>query len=157
MHNLTIAQMITMLRTKECSSVELTDHFLKRIDALDPNYNSFVTVTAERARAQAAAADSKLATGDAPPLCGVPIAHKDIFCTEGVRTSCGSKMLDNFVPPYSATIVDNLKNAHTVCLGKLNMDEFAMGSSNETSYYGPVKNPWDTGKFVWHHWHQAHL
>ncbi len=144
MHNLTIAQMITMLRTKECSSMELTDHFLKRIEALDPNYNSFVTVTAERARAQAAAADSKLAAGDAPPLCGVPIAHKDIFCTEGVRTSCGSKMLDNFIPPYNATIVDNFKNTHTVCLGKLNMDEFAMGSSNETSYYGPVKNPWDT-------------
>ena len=144
MHNLTIAQMISMLKNKECSSAELTQHFLNRIATLDPNYNSFVTVTRDQALKQAKNADDRLAKGDAHPLCGIPIAHKDIFCTEGVRTSCGSKMLDNFVPPYNATVVQNYQDAGMVVLGKLNMDEFAMGSSNETSYYGPVKNPWDT-------------
>lgn len=144
MHNLTIAQLISKLTQKECTSVEMTEHFLNRIDAIDPGLNSFVTVTREQALAEAKAADAQLAKGDAHPLCGIPIAHKDIFCTNGIRTSCGSKMLDNFIPPYDATIVENYKKAGVVTLGKLNMDEFAMGSSNETSYYGPVKNPWDT-------------
>ena len=144
MHANTIAQIARDLRNKEYSSEELTQHYLDRIQRLDPNYNSFISVTAEQALEQARAADKQLSEGNDNPLCGVPIAHKDIFCTDGVRTSCGSKMLDNFVPPYDATVVENYKNAGAVSLGKLNMDEFAMGSSNETSFYGPVKNPWDT-------------
>ncbi len=145
MHQLTIAEIIRGLRDKQFSSVEITRHLLDRIGQLDGNYNSFITVTEELALQQAAAADRRLAAGEAPALCGVPIAHKDIFCTSGVRTSCGSKMLDNFVPPYDATVVEKLNAAGAVTLGKTNMDEFAMGSSNETSYYGPVKNPWNTG------------
>ena len=145
MHTKTIAELTQMLRRREVSSQELTRHFLDRIDRLDERYNSFITVTREQALAQARAADERLAAGDAPALCGLPIAHKDIFCTTGVRTSCGSKMLDTFIAPYDATIVENYQRAGAVMLGKTNMDEFAMGSSNETSYYGPVKNPWDTG------------
>lgn len=142
MHNLTIAQMIRELRQKTFSSAELTEHFLGRIERLDNQYNSFVSITREQALQQARQADARLAAGNAPALCGIPLAHKDIFCTNGVRTSCGSKMLDNFVPPYDATIVENYLRDGVVMLGKTNMDEFAMGSSNETSYYGPVKNPW---------------
>ncbi|GAB3094117.1 Asp-tRNA(Asn)/Glu-tRNA(Gln) amidotransferase subunit GatA [Aestuariicella hydrocarbonica] len=144
MHNLTIAELIHGLRNQEFSSVELTRHYLDRIARLDSRYNSYITVTEDIALAQAKAADERLATGDAPALCGVPIAHKDIFCTNGIRTSCGSKMLDNFIPPYDATVVENYRNAGAVMLGKVNMDEFAMGSSNESSFYGPVKNPWNT-------------
>lgn len=144
MHANTIAQIARDLRNKEYSSEELTQHYLDRIQRLDPNYNSFISVTQEQALEQARAADQALSEGSDNPLCGVPIAHKDIFCTNGVRTSCGSKMLDNFVPPYNATVVENYNQAGAVSLGKLNMDEFAMGSSNETSFYGPVKNPWDT-------------
>ncbi|WP_439133172.1 Asp-tRNA(Asn)/Glu-tRNA(Gln) amidotransferase subunit GatA [Pseudomaricurvus sp.] len=144
MHNLTIAELIKGLRNKDFSSVELTRHYLDRIARLDSRYNSFITVTEDIAMAQAKAADERLALGDAPALCGVPIAHKDIFCTNGIRTSCGSKMLDNFIPPYDATVVENYRNAGAVMLGKVNMDEFAMGSSNESSFYGPVKNPWNT-------------
>ncbi|WP_347332751.1 Asp-tRNA(Asn)/Glu-tRNA(Gln) amidotransferase subunit GatA [Marinimicrobium locisalis] len=145
MHQHTIAQLVQGLRDREYSSVELTRHYLDRVKRLDGTYNSFITVTEERALAQAEKADERLAQGSAPALCGVPIAHKDIFCTLGVRTSCGSKMLDNFIAPYNATIVENYEAAGAVMLGKTNMDEFAMGSSNETSFYGPVKNPWDTG------------
>jgi len=144
MHHLSITELAKGLRDKTFSSVELTEHFLARIKRLDGELNSFVTVTEERALTQAQAADEALAKGANHPLCGIPIGHKDIFCTTGVRTSCGSKMLENFVPPYNATIVDNFQQAGVVVLGKLNMDEFAMGSSNETSYFGPVKNPWDT-------------
>ena len=142
MHNLTIAELIKGLQSKEFSSVELTQHFLDRIGSLNPAYNAVITVTAEQALKAAAEADARLAAGNAPALCGVPILHKDIFCTNGVRTSCGSKMLDNFIPPYNATVVENFEQAGAVVLGKTNMDEFAMGSSNETSFYGPVKNPW---------------
>ena len=144
MHNRTLAELAQALRNKEYSSVELTRHFLDRIGRLDARLNSFITVTEESALDAAAAADSRLSSGNAPALTGVPFAHKDIFCTEGTKTSCGSKMLDNFIAPYDATCVTKLKAAGTVMLGKTNMDEFAMGSSNETSYYGPVRNPWDT-------------
>jgi aspartyl-tRNA(Asn)/glutamyl-tRNA(Gln) amidotransferase subunit A len=144
MHNLTIAELVAGLRRRDFTSQELTRHFLARIERLDPRLNSFITVTAERALADAAAADATLARGEGGPLTGVPIAHKDIFCTKGVRTSCGSRMLDSFVAPYDATVVERLAAAGVVVLGKTNMDEFAMGSSNETSYYGPVRNPWDT-------------
>jgi len=146
MHTRTIAQLSKALREKEISSEELTRHFLDRIDSLDSSINAFITVTAEQAIAQARAADIEIAAGEGGPLTGVPIAHKDIFCTEGVKTSCGSKMLDNFVSPYDATVVARLKAAGTVMLGKTNMDEFAMGSSSETSWYGPVRNPWNTDK-----------
>ncbi|HZF28312.1 MAG TPA: Asp-tRNA(Asn)/Glu-tRNA(Gln) amidotransferase subunit GatA [Gammaproteobacteria bacterium] len=143
MHTRTLAQLVQDLRARRVSATELTQHFLGRIERFAPALNAFVTVTAEQALAQAATADRRLAAGDAPPLAGVPIAHKDIFCTAGVKTSCGSKMLDNFVAPYDATVVERLAAAGAVMLGKTNMDEFAMGSSSETSYYGPVKNPWD--------------
>jgi aspartyl-tRNA(Asn)/glutamyl-tRNA(Gln) amidotransferase subunit A len=144
MHNQTLTQLSAALHKREISSVELTRHFLQRIERFDRDLNSFITVTPERALAQAAAADERLAKGDATPLTGIPLAQKDIFCTLGVRTSCGSKMLDNFIAPYNATVVETLDQAGMVMLGKTNMDEFAMGSSNETSFYGPVKNPWDT-------------
>ncbi|MCI0653532.1 MAG: Asp-tRNA(Asn)/Glu-tRNA(Gln) amidotransferase subunit GatA [Methylococcaceae bacterium] len=143
MQNKTLAELSRGLREKQFSSLELTEHFLRRIRRHDPSLNAFVTVTEEQALQQAKAADLALASGQAGPLTGIPIAHKDIFCTLGVRTSCGSKMLDNFISPYNATVVERFNQAGTVMLGKLNMDEFAMGSSNETSYYGPVKNPWD--------------
>jgi aspartyl-tRNA(Asn)/glutamyl-tRNA(Gln) amidotransferase subunit A len=143
MHNKTIAELSQGLRDKAFSSVELTEHFLARIRQNDARLNAFVTVTAERALEQARAADARIAAGQAAPLTGIPIAQKDIFCTQGVRTSCGSKMLDNFVAPYNATVVERFERAGAVMPGKLNMDEFAMGSSNETSHYGPVKNPWD--------------
>ena len=128
----------------EFSSEELTRACLARVGALDRQLNSFITVTGEQALAQARAADARLRAGEAGPLTGIPFAHKDIFCTEGIRTSCGSRMLDNFVAPYDATVTQKLKAAGAVMIGKTNMDEFAMGSSNETSFYGPVKNPWDT-------------
>jgi aspartyl-tRNA(Asn)/glutamyl-tRNA(Gln) amidotransferase subunit A len=142
MHNLTIAELVKGLQSKEFSSIELTQHFLDRIMTLNPVYNAVITITAENALKTAAVADKRLAAGNAPALCGVPILHKDIFCTRGVRTSCGSKMLDNFIPPYNATVVENFERDGVVVLGKTNMDEFAMGSSNETSFYGAVINPW---------------
>jgi len=143
MHRRTIAELASDLRARRISATELTSHFLERIGKLDPALNAFVTVTASEALAQAAAADRRLAKGEATLLTGIPLAHKDIFCTAGVKTSCGSRMLDNFVAPYDATVVERLTQAGAVMLGKTNMDEFAMGSSNETSFYGPVKNPWD--------------
>lgn len=142
MHNKTIAELAKGLRSGEFSSVELTSAFLDRIKQHSV-LNAYVTVTEDLALQQAKAADAKLATGDAELLTGIPIAQKDIFCTEGVKTTCGSLMLDNFIAPYNATVIDKFNNAGAVMLGKLNMDEFAMGSSNETSYYGAVKNPWD--------------
>jgi aspartyl-tRNA(Asn)/glutamyl-tRNA(Gln) amidotransferase subunit A len=142
MYNLTIAELAKGLRSGKFSSLELTTVFLNRIKK-HPELNAFITITEATALESAKAADIRLAKGDAGLLTGIPIAHKDIFCTDGIKTSCGSKMLDNFIAPYNATIVEKLTDAGAVMLGKLNMDEFAMGSSNETSYYGPVKNPWD--------------
>ncbi|WP_448507636.1 Asp-tRNA(Asn)/Glu-tRNA(Gln) amidotransferase subunit GatA [Immundisolibacter sp.] len=139
----TLTEQAAALRRGDYSATELTAAYLARIDARDNALNAFVTVTAEAAIQAAAAADAALASGCAGPLAGIPIAHKDIFCTDGVRTSCASRMLDNFIAPYDATVVERLAAAGAVMLGKTNMDEFAMGSSNETSFYGPVRNPWD--------------
>ncbi len=143
MHNMSIAELGLGLRSKTFSSRELTEHFLRRIATLNPRYNAVITVTEESALASAERSDEQLRNGAGGDLCGIPMLHKDIFCTRNVRTSCGSKMLDNFIPPYDATVVENFADAGAVMLGKTNMDEFAMGSSNETSFYGPVKNPWD--------------
>jgi aspartyl-tRNA(Asn)/glutamyl-tRNA(Gln) amidotransferase subunit A len=142
----TLTELAGELEAGRFSSVELTRHYLERIARLDSGYNSFITVTPERALAQAARADARRRAGDATVLTGLPIAHKDIFCTAGIRTSCGSRMLDNFIAPYDATVVARLDAAGTVTLGKTNMDEFAMGSSCETSFYGPTRNPWDPGR-----------
>jgi aspartyl-tRNA(Asn)/glutamyl-tRNA(Gln) amidotransferase subunit A len=146
LHDLSIGELADRLAAKQISSVELTRHFLARIERLNPSLNALITLTVEQALESAAAADRRLDAGERGPLLGIPLIHKDIFCTDGVRTSCGSRMLDNFIAPYDATVVARLKSAGGVMLGKANMDEFAMGSSNETSYYGPVKNPWDTTK-----------
>jgi aspartyl-tRNA(Asn)/glutamyl-tRNA(Gln) amidotransferase subunit A len=146
LHTLSVGELARRLAAREISSVELARHFLARIERLNPSLNAVITLTADQALEAARAADRRLAAGERGRLLGIPLIHKDIFCTEGVRTSCGSRMLDNFISPYDATIVAKLKGAGTVMLGKSNMDEFAMGSSNETSYYGPVRNPWDTTK-----------
>jgi aspartyl-tRNA(Asn)/glutamyl-tRNA(Gln) amidotransferase subunit A len=138
----TLAQQAKLLQNKSISSRELTQHYLDRIRTLDPDINSYITVTEEQALAQADKADMALAKGQTGTLTGIPIAHKDIFCTQGVKTTCGSKMLDNFIAPYDATVVEKYQHAGAVMLGKTNMDEFAMGSSNETSYFGKVHNPW---------------
>ena len=142
-HTKSVTELSAMLQAGEVSSVELTRYFLDRIKNSDEKLNSFISVCEEQALAQAKESDEKLKAGNAPALTGVPIAHKDIFCTDGVKTSCASKMLDNFISPYDATVVKNMREAGVVMLGKTNMDEFAMGSSNETSYYGAVKNPWN--------------
>ncbi len=142
MHDKSVSDLQRGLRTGEFSSVELVETCLARIEALDGRLNSLITVTGERALGQARAADKRLATGDAGPLTGIPLMHKDILCTRGVRTSCGSRMLDNFIAPYDATVVERLDAAGMCMLGKTNMDEFAMGSSTESSYYGPTRNPW---------------
>jgi len=145
MHEKSIAELCLGLKNKQYSSLELTQAYLTRIQSLDAHLNAFITVTEDQALAAARKADVRLAQADATPLTGIPIPQKDIFCTSGVRSSCGSRMLDNFISPYDATVVERFHQAGAVMLGKLNMDEFAMGSSNETSYYGPVRNPWDTG------------
>src|SRR5687768_14455520 len=146
LHDSTAAELGRGLAARQYSSVEVTRHFLDRIGRANASLNAFVTVTAERALEDARRADARIARGEGGPLTGVPLAHKDIFCTSGILTSCGSRMLANFVAPYDATVVERLDAAGMVLLGKTNMDEFAMGSSNETSFYGPVKNPWDTAK-----------
>ncbi|OYT94298.1 MAG: Asp-tRNA(Asn)/Glu-tRNA(Gln) amidotransferase GatCAB subunit A, partial [Pseudomonas sp. PGPPP3] len=146
MQQLTLAEIARALAAKEFSASELSSHLLARIKTLDPQLNSFISLTEELAMSQAKAADARRAAGESGALLGAPLAHKDLFCTQGIRTSCGSKILDNFKAPYDATVVDKLAAAGTVTLGKLNMDEFAMGSSNESSYYGAVKNPWDLSR-----------
>src|SRR5712675_120203 len=143
MYSQTVAQLSRGLQQREFSATELARSLLARIEGAQGALNAFISVDTETALAAAAAADRQLAACGAPPLTGVPIAHKDIFCTSGSRTTCGSKMLANFVSPYDATVVARLRAAGVVVLGKTNMDEFAMGSSNETSYFGPVRNPWD--------------
>ena len=142
-HARTLTGLAAGLAAGEFTSVELTQALLSRIEAHDGALNAFVTVTADAALAAAARADEARAAGTGGPLNGLPIVHKDIFCTAGVRTTCGSRMLENFISPYDATVVERLAAAGAVVLGKTNMDEFAMGSSNETSYFGPVHNPWD--------------
>lgn len=143
LHTLTLSQMQKALQAGEASSRELTDHCLARIDALNPELNALLQVDANGARAAADAADTARAAGNAGPLTGLPMAHKDIFCTEGLKTTCGSRMLENFVAPYNATVVERLNDAGMVMVAKANMDEFAMGSSNENSYFGAVGNPWN--------------
>ncbi|MCP5426601.1 MAG: Asp-tRNA(Asn)/Glu-tRNA(Gln) amidotransferase subunit GatA [Gammaproteobacteria bacterium] len=143
MHDKTIAQLSAGLAAGKFSSAELVRALLERIERFNGTLNAFITVTADQALAQAQAADQRRAAGQGGPLTGIPIAHKDIFCTLGVKTSCGSRMLDNFIAPYNATVVEKFDAAGVVMLGKTNLDEFAMGSSTETSYYGPVRNPWD--------------
>jgi len=146
MINSGLRELSAALSAKTISAVELCKLFLARIEQRNPALNAFVTTDPDKTLALAKAADGRRAAGETGALLGMPIAHKDIFCTEGWRTTCGSKMLANFISPYDATVVQRFKQAGTVMLGKLNMDEFAMGSSNETSHFGPVKNPWDTSR-----------
>src|SRR4051812_23135447 len=140
--DLTIAEARDGLRAKEFSAVDLTMAHLHAIEALNPRLNAFVTVSHARAVDQARAADAALAAGQGRALTGIPLAIKDLFCTEGVRTTAGSRILGNFVPPYESTVTAQLRRDGAVFLGKANLDEFAMGSSNLTSAYGPVGNPW---------------
>jgi aspartyl-tRNA(Asn)/glutamyl-tRNA(Gln) amidotransferase subunit A len=147
MINKSLKQLAQALAAKQISSVELATLFLDRIERLNPTLNAFVTVDREKSLKMAVAADARIAAGTASPLTGIPIAQKDIFCAEGWRTTCGSKMLANFISPYDATVIHKMHaEAGLVSLGKTNMDEFAMGSSNETSFFGPVRNPWDTAR-----------
>jgi aspartyl-tRNA(Asn)/glutamyl-tRNA(Gln) amidotransferase subunit A len=142
-YNLTIAQAQQLLRSRSLSAVELTRACLERIATLEPRLNAFITVCADQALEQAAAADRRLAAPQAPPLCGIPLAIKDIYATRGVRTTCASRILENFVPPFDATVIARLREQGAVFLGKTNMDEFAMGSSTENSAFGPTRNPYD--------------
>jgi aspartyl-tRNA(Asn)/glutamyl-tRNA(Gln) amidotransferase subunit A len=139
----TLAELAAGLAARKYSAAELARDTLARVERMQPRLNALISVTGEAAMQAATVADRRLAAGEAGPLTGIPMIHKDIFCTEGVLTTCGSRMLSNFVSPYDATVVTKLKHAGMVMIGKANMDEFAMGSSNETSFYGPVKNPWD--------------
>ncbi len=143
LHRSTLTELAAGLRARKFSSFELVSELLARIEKSQGALNAFISVTRDAALADARGADLALGSGSGGALAGVPIAHKDIFCTQGVRTTCGSRMLDNFISPYDATVVAKLKRAGAVMLGKTNMDEFAMGSSNETSFYGPVRNPWN--------------
>ena len=146
MHKKTLAELSKDLKKGTYSSVELTQHFLDRMKQSDNQLNSFITITEELALSQARDADKLRQSGTATTLTGIPLGHKDIFCTEGIKTTCGSKMLANFIPPYNACVIEKLNAAGCVSLGKTNMDEFAMGSSSENSYFGPCKNPWDTDR-----------
>ena len=143
MYKSTLAQLSIALESKKISSEELTRLYIERCNKHNNSLNCFITITEEEALKKARQADKKRASGDYNLLTGIPIAQKDIFCTNGIKTTCGSKMLDNFVAPYDATLIKKMNDAGLIMLGKTNMDEFAMGSSNETSFYGPVKNPWD--------------
>ena len=138
-----VNEILNAIKDKKVSAVELTNYYLDKIKINDEILNSFITVTEDFALNQAKKIDKDIAKNKIKPLSGLPIAQKDIFCTKDIRTTCGSKMLDSFISPYDATVIDKLNKAGTIMLGKTNMDEFAMGSSNETSFYGPVKNPWN--------------
>ncbi|HEY9118794.1 MAG TPA: Asp-tRNA(Asn)/Glu-tRNA(Gln) amidotransferase subunit GatA [Marinobacter sp.] len=142
MHNKSVAELSRELESGKISSVELTREYLGRLKKEDEQLNSFISITEEQALTDAHAADEQRAAGKATPWTGVPFAHKDIFCTNGMATTCGSKMLADFVPPYDATVTANFRKAGAVCLGKTNMDEFAMGSSTESSHFGATTNPW---------------
>ncbi len=142
MEHKTLAELSKALQNKEISSVELTQFYLDRINKFDEKLNSFITVCDEHALNMAKAADARIQSGNFTALTGIPVAQKDIFCTQGIKTSCGSKMLDNFIAPYESTVTHKFNEAGAVMIGKTNMDEFAMGSSNENSYYGAVQNPW---------------
>jgi aspartyl-tRNA(Asn)/glutamyl-tRNA(Gln) amidotransferase subunit A len=144
MINATLKALSQQLAAKTISSEELAGHYLDRIEALNPELNAFITLDREKTLAEARSADATRARGEAGVLTGVPLAHKDIFCQQGWKTSCGSRMLDNFIAPYDAHVVEQCRAAGMVTLGRANMDEFAMGSSTENSWYGPAKNPWDT-------------
>ena len=145
MENLnTVIGLQKLLREKKVSSKEITEDYLERIKTKDKLINSYISLDEETSLRQADLADSMIAKGNTTALTGIPIAHKDIFCTRYLPTTCGSKMLKNFVAPYDATVITKLESAGAILLGKTNMDEFAMGSSNETSYFGPVRNPWNT-------------
>lgn len=146
MHDKTLAEQAAQLAAGEITSVELVDHYLDRIERLSAGLNAYLEVDATGARAAAVQADAQRQAGNAGLLTGIPIAHKDIFCTTDMPTTCGSRMLENYRSPYNATVVDKLANAGCVTLGKANMDEFAMGSSNENSYFGSVANPWQTDR-----------
>lgn len=139
----TLKQASELLQAKKISAVELAQEYLAAIDAKNPAINGYITLDKEKTLAEAKAADARIAAGNATALTGVPVAYKDIFCQTGWRSACSSKMLDNFVSPYTATVVQNLLDAGMVTLGRTNMDEFAMGSTNETSFYGATKNPWN--------------
>jgi aspartyl-tRNA(Asn)/glutamyl-tRNA(Gln) amidotransferase subunit A len=139
----TLARLSRDLAARKVSSVELTQTYLDRIAKHDATLNAFITIDAEKSLAQARAADERIARGDHAPLTGIPVAHKDLFCAKGWRTTCGSRMLENFIAPYDAHVIEQFDRAGAVILGKTNMDEFAMGSSNENSFFGPVRNPWD--------------
>jgi aspartyl-tRNA(Asn)/glutamyl-tRNA(Gln) amidotransferase subunit A len=143
MHTKSLSELSAGLHNGDFTSVELTQHYIDRIKAHNDTVNAYITICEDTALEQARAADIQLQNKTAGKLTGIPLAHKDIFCTQGIRTSCASKMLDKFIAPYNATVVEKINDAGMVTLGKTNMDEFAMGSSNETSFYGPVKNPWD--------------
>ena len=146
MHQHTLTELSQLLQSKQLSSEEMTKTYLARAEKFNPLLNCYISLSPERALQQARAADKRIHQGNAGPLTGIPVTHKDIYCTDGLKTSCASKMLDNFIAPYNATVVEKLNDAGMVTLGKSNMDEFAMGSSNENSYYGAVLNPWDTAR-----------
>ncbi len=138
-----VNEILTAIRDKKVSATEITNHYFSLIKKNNDEFNCFITLTEEIALAKAKSIDDEISNNKFRPLSGLPIAQKDIFCTKGVKTTCGSKMLDNFISPYDATVIKKLNDAGTIMLGKTNMDEFAMGSSNETSFYGPVRNPWN--------------
>ena len=146
MLNSSLAELSSALAAKQLSSVELTRLFLGRIGGLNGSLNAFITVDEETSLAQARAADAALARGEGGPLTGIPVAHKDIYCTRALRTTCGSRMLRDYTSPYDAHVIEQFGRAGAVLLGKTNMDEFAMGSSNETSHFGPARNPWDRSR-----------